>query len=202
MCRLLCLAAGAGAPGARRHRETSGRFHAENGGDDHLRHRRSDLDAGRCVTGRADDPVRPAGRSLHHADHRRQREAHHGRAVVRKPACLVAGRQDHRIPDGSHRGREPVDRQCGWLESARGEQGRAHQRRAPADGVAVVDARRQLHRGVEVTSARSGHLLAVHVSPRRRVGRARRGDRHSGTPPVPASPPVSAPEPAPVELRG
>ena len=35
-----------------------------------------------------------------------------------------------------------------------------------------------------------------------RVGRACRGDRHSGTPPVPASPPVSAPEPAPVELRG
>ena len=35
-----------------------------------------------------------------------------------------------------------------------------------------------------------------------RVGGARRGDRHSGTPPVPASPPVSAPEPAPVELRG
>ncbi len=101
---------GAGAPGAGRHRETGGRLHAQDRGDDHVHDRRSDVDAGRRLAGRADDPVRPARRSLHHADRRRRGEAHHGRAVVREPADLVAGRQDHRVPDRSHRRREPVDR--------------------------------------------------------------------------------------------
>ena len=49
--------------------------------------------------------------------------AHHGRAVVREPADVVARRQDDRVSERSHRRREPVDRRRRRLEPARGQQG-------------------------------------------------------------------------------
>ena len=66
-----------------------------------------------------------------------------------------------------------------WIADADGSNPRAvskdapHQRSAADHGVAGLDARRQLHRGVEVAPARSGDVLAIHVSPRRRHRRPR-----------------------------
>ena len=119
--------------------------------------------------------LRPARRPLHAADRRRHRHAHRRRHVVREPADVGARRPRHRLPQRSQRGREPVDRRRRRRQPAGHQQGPAH-RRSPADhGLAGVDARRPVPGRVEVAAARSGHVLALHVPPRRRQRRPRRG---------------------------
>ena len=88
-----------------------------------------------------------------------------------------------------------------WIANADGSirepSARTEDQRSPADhGVAGVDARRPVHRRLEVASAGSGHVLAVHVSPRRRHRRSRR----SPPPPQPG-PDAQGPPPPPAPNR-
>ena len=102
------------------------------------------------------------------------RDADHGRPVVREPADVVARRQDDRLPQRPHRRREPVDRRRRRRQPARGQQGSEDQRPSPDHGVAGVDARRPVPRRVEDPSAGAGHVRPLHVSPRRRHRRPHR----------------------------
>ena len=137
-----------------------------------FRHRRRIVDLARRGAGRRADRVRAARRPLHAADRRAATATRITSGMTfRHPAALLAGRIEDRLPLGSQRRREHLDREPRRQRSEGDHQGQEH-----AFLVARVDAGRQVHRRLAFGRAADGHA-ALAVPRRRRQRRQPHGKR-------------------------
>ena len=114
---------------------------------------------------RHDPRLRPPGRSLHGADHRRRRHPDHVRHGLRRPTPLFARRDPDRLHLRSQRGPERLGHVTRRLRHDPDHHGRVQPNR-----VARLDARRRLHRLVQGRLPRRGPAQALAPPRRRRLG--------------------------------